>query len=274
MAYEYLTQFNSKNYTPAASVPSVFGFKREIKYITIHHWGGFGQNFNNVINWLCTNNVPTSAHFVAEAGRVAQIVNDGDAAWHAGVARGNAQSIGIECRPEATDADYQTVAELIADLRKTYGDVPLVPHSAWLATACPGRWDLVRLDRLARSINTTPPVTPPVVVPPTPRPVTPPVQRSEVQWVVEDGETLSQVAAYYNGPSVAQIAAANGIADPNVIQVGQVLNIPGPLEWVVTAGDTLSTIAAYYAVSVQYIADLNGIQNVNFIPAGQVLKIK
>jgi len=80
-------------------------------------------------------------------------VNPDDAAWHAGNAEGNATSIGIECRPEATDGDYQTIAELIRYLRGIYGDVPLRPHNSWSSTACPGDYDLDRLDSLAR--NTT-----------------------------------------------------------------------------------------------------------------------
>lgn len=69
---------------------------------------------------------------------------------HAGDWDANLTSIGIECRPEATDADYATVAWLIAWLRARYGDHPLYPHKQFTQTTCPGRWDLARLDRLAR----------------------------------------------------------------------------------------------------------------------------
>lgn len=150
MTYNLDESHNSRNFTPAGQVPAVFGYPRTVKWITIHHWGVNGQQFDVVRDFLCTNTIPTSAHYVVEAGQAACIVNETDAAWHAGNALGNAQSIGIECHPEATDADYQTIAEVIRDIRSRFGDVPLVPHKYWTATDCPGDYDLARLDRLAR----------------------------------------------------------------------------------------------------------------------------
>lgn len=70
-----------------------------------------------------------------------------------GNSRGNHESIGIECRPEATEGDYATVAALVADLRAVYGNIPLVPHKSWTSTACPGVWDLGKIDRLARGVK-------------------------------------------------------------------------------------------------------------------------
>jgi len=98
----------------------------------------------------------TSAHFVVSAGRIHCLVSPLDAAWHSGNAVGNATTIGIECRPEATDADYATVAELVAWLRSEYGNLPLTPHRQWQSTACPGVWDLARINALAGSANITP----------------------------------------------------------------------------------------------------------------------
>lgn len=138
----------------------------------------------------------------------------------------------------------------------------------------PGGMNGLRASINALLAGSTPPpeaVKPPVAV--TPPPVTPPAA-GPIQWVVEAGETLGQVQAYYNGPSVAQIAAANGIGNPDQIQVGQVLTIPGRLEWSVDPGDTLSKIAAYYAVSVEYLMRLNGITNPDLIQVGQVLRIQ
>jgi hypothetical protein len=127
---------------------------RIVKYITIHHWGSLGQKFYDVVNFLCTrrDSNPTSAHAVIMAGFASSIINPDNVAFHSGSAVGNAESIGLECRPEATDEDYITVAAYIAYLRSLYGDVPLRKHSDWYATACPGNWDLVRLDKLAREI--------------------------------------------------------------------------------------------------------------------------
>lgn len=146
MGYQLLTNRTSPNYSRGRHYP--------IKFIVIHHWGARGQKFQNVVNWLCRPGGTSSAHYVVEAGKVACIVNESDRAWHAG-SKGNPQGIGIECRPEATDGDYETVAQLIADIRRRRGDLPLYPHRHFMNTACPGVWDLNRLDQMARGLNVT-----------------------------------------------------------------------------------------------------------------------
>ena len=125
---------------------------RKIQDIVIHWWGADGQTHDGVVDWFCNpaKGAQTSAHFVVSAGRVHCIVSPADTAWHAGDWDENLQSIGIECRPEATAADYATVAELVRWLRTKYGNLPLRPHKQFYSTDCPGRWDLSRLDRLAR----------------------------------------------------------------------------------------------------------------------------
>ena len=140
-AYEYITKFTSPNQNARNS---------KVKSITIHHWGSRGQKFDNVVNWLCQKRAGTSAHYVVEAWKVACIVDPDRRAWHAGNSRGNHESIGIECRPEATEGDYATVAALVADLRAVYGNIPLKRHRDWTSTACPGVWDTGKIDRLAR----------------------------------------------------------------------------------------------------------------------------
>ncbi|XCB30279.1 peptidoglycan recognition family protein [Arcanobacterium hippocoleae] len=69
-------------------------------HITIHHWGdpAAGATFQGVINYLCRENGSTSAHYVAEAGRVACIVDPDNRAWHARDLS-NPRGIGIECNP-------------------------------------------------------------------------------------------------------------------------------------------------------------------------------
>ena len=127
-----------------------------IRAIAIHHWGIDGQTHEGVVDWFCNpaKGAQTSAHFVVSAGKVHCLVSPTDTAWHAGTWPGNLESIGIELRPEASDADYKTAAELVKWLRAKYGDLPLKPHKAYTATACPGRWDLTRLDREARGGST------------------------------------------------------------------------------------------------------------------------
>ena len=169
-SYQYLTQYDSPNYTPGRPYGN-------ISFIVIHHWGVDGQAFMTPVNHLCSRNSGTSAHYVATAGKVACIVAPGNIAWHAGNWDANCRSIGIECHPEMTSADMETVAELIAELRKTYGNLPLYPHKKYTATVCPGRWEArlawlsARADQIrngAKPATSKPATTTPAT--PTPQP--------------------------------------------------------------------------------------------------------
>lgn len=137
MSYQLITKYQSANagydpyYHHGGNVP---------KLIVIHHWGQDGQSFDGVCKWLCRQGGDSSAHYVVEAGKVAQLMPLTDCAWHAGVRSVNCTSIGIECRPECTDRDFETVVELVADIYKKYGVLPIKGHRDFMATSCPGRW--------------------------------------------------------------------------------------------------------------------------------------
>lgn len=97
-------------------------------------------------------------------------------------------------------------------------------------------------------------------------------------YTVRSGDTLSSIASKF-GTSYQTLASLNGIANPNLIYVGQVLRVDGPASagsvyYTVRVGDNLSAIASRYGTSYQAIASLNGLANPNLIYAGQTLKIK
>lgn len=99
------------------------------------------------------------------------------------------------------------------------------------------------------------------------------VVAASADYVVQRGDTLTQIASAY-GISVSELAAANGISDPNRIMIGQQLAIPGQtITHQVERGETLREIAAEYGVSVDDIATANGISNPNVIQIGAKLKI-
>lgn len=268
MTYIMDESLNSRNYTPAASVQAVFGYPRHLTHFTMHHWGAPGQRFDNVTGWLCNPAAGTSAHFVVEAGRAACLITPTDAAWHAGNGKANAQTIGIEMRPEATDADYRTVSELIADLRAIYGRLPLIGHNSWTATACPGNWDLARIDREANAIMAAreggQAAPAPTVTAPLSLPAKSPSKRKtygdgDLHWVVEAGDTLHSIARHYGIPDQVQaIADHNGIK-PDKLVVGERIWIPGQLAWTVEAPDEIRTIAAHYGVDPTWLAQYNGL---------------
>ena len=96
-------------------------------------------------------------------------------------------------------------------------------------------------------------------------------------YTVQPGDTLSAIAAAH-GTSVAAIASANGISNPDLIYVGQVLTISGSApaptsggSYTVQSGDTLSGIAERFGTSVQDLVNKNGISNPDMIYVGQVI---
>lgn len=204
MPYNYDMSHNSGNFTKASDAPAVFGMPRVIEGITIHHWGDPNQNpqFASVRDYLCRVNGNTSAHFVATGTnrQVACIVAPGDVAWHSGSAWGNARTIGIELDPRARDEDYDVAAELVADIRSAYGDVPIYWHSYFIQTSCPGVWDPNRLDALSYTKFSAPvnwgeggDINPKTPVPPVIPPVTPPVETKILYKVLVNGK---QIGAY------------------------------------------------------------------------------
>ena len=98
------------------------------------------------------NDRQNSAHFVLQSDYVACIVNTDDAAWHAGNAEGNATTIGIECRPEMSQGDLDTLISLIRFLEDVYGPLAVYKHSDWMPTACPGRY-AGQIDEIVRKVN-------------------------------------------------------------------------------------------------------------------------
>ena len=104
------------------------------------------------------------------------------------------------------------------------------------------------------------------------------------QHTVQAGENLFRIALRYN-TTVSAIANANGIANPGLVYVGQVLTIPGAgsqptstgatggTTYVVQPGDNLFRIALRYNLGYLYLAQYNGIANPASIYVGQVLRI-
>ncbi len=147
MAYQFIESYDSPNFGKYFVGETNQNHPEEI---LIHWWGLLGQAFMTPVNWLCNPKSGASAHLVAEAGRAACIVSYNNVAWHSGDMEENSRSIGIECRPECRPADFETVAELIADIWRFYGrKLPLRGHKDIKPTACPGVW-YDRLDELYR----------------------------------------------------------------------------------------------------------------------------
>jgi LysM repeat protein len=135
----------------------------------------------------------------------------------------------------------------------------------------------------------------------------PPVKDGEIENIVQSGdtayhtvkhgETLYSIAQFY-GISSQTIAQANGLQNPDEIDIGQNLLVPqgpadgyyqpvvqpndapqytvqpgDPVPYIVQIGDTLFSIGQRYGVSAQVIAQVNGVQNPDSIYATQRLFI-
>ncbi len=109
--------------------------------------------------------------------------------------------------------------------------------------------------------------------------------------VVAHGENLSTIAQRY-GLTLQELSAYNGVANPNMVFVGQQLSIPGsgrapqalaPASagllpdgdgyYAVARGDTLSLVARNHGMTTEDLMRLNGISNANMIWVGQKLRV-
>lgn len=124
---------------------------------------------------------------------------------------------------------------------------------------------------------TKPSPAPPVVPPATRPPATPSAKDT---YVVRSGDTLSRIASMWH-VTVSSVAVANRIADPDVIQVGQIIKRPGTpgaatatpatKSYTVRPGDTLFALSQVLGRSMPTLVALNHISNPDRIYAGQVI---
>ncbi len=147
----------------------------------------------------------------------------------------------------------------------------IVAFRAWKKWGTPQRELDVNLDAIKLVACSSAGTPPPIVVGP-------------CYYVVQSGDTLADIAARY-GTTRDQLAAANGIRNPNILILGQRLVVPckdgggtrppsNACTWyVVQRGDTLVKLAARYSTTVQAIAQRNGLRNANLIFVGQRLCI-
>ena len=107
--------------------------------------------------------------------------------------------------------------------------------------------------------------------------------KKEAQYItVQYGDTLSGIAEKYN-TSYEYLAKINDIANPNLIYVGQKIEVveldnnqvhdTSHILYNVQSGDTLTAISQKYNVSIESIVQLNNIPDPNLIYVGQILRI-
>jgi len=193
------------------------------KFITVHNTAN-DASANNEIAFMVSNNNQVSFHFAVDDVEIVQGLPLNRNGWHSGDGAngtGNRQSIAVEiCYSKSGGTRFtkaeQNAAWLVAKLMRDH-NIPLAnvrTHQSWNGKNCPHRtlslgWQRF-LDMVQVEFNKTGNTN---------------NNNSGNTHTVRAGETLSGIAKQYNS-TVNAIAQANNIANPNVIRVGQVLQLP------------------------------------------------
>ena len=105
-----------------------------------------------------------------------------------------------------------------------------------------------------------------------------PLSAAAATVTVRSGETLSDIAARYD-VSVASLMRLNGIKNPDHVEIGSRLKVPGqaaaagPGRHRVSEGETLGEIAVRYKVSSRDLIALNGLRDADHVELGETLKL-
>ena len=125
-----------------------------------------------------------------------------------------------------------------------------------------------------------------------PPPAASPPAEATGSYVVRGGDSLASIAASY-GITYVQLAEMNGLPNPDVLYVGQVLRVPAAPSggsaapsapasqpaaptigsYTVQPGDSLASIAAAFNTNYLELAQLNGLPNPDVLYVGQVLRV-
>ncbi len=105
-----------------------------------------------------------------------------------------------------------------------------------------------------------------------------PLSATAASVTVRSGETLSDIADRY-GVRVGTLMRMNGIRNPDLVEAGSRLQVPGPTVKAgsgrhrVKSGETLSSIAGKYQVSGRDLMALNNLRSANHVEVGQTLRL-
>lgn len=124
------------------------------KEIIVHYTGSANTSAEANAKYL-SRSTKSSAHYVVDDKEIIQVVDEKRGAWHSGNKSVNTHSIGIEicCRKTSTktlnasdkdwyftDATINNVIELVRDIRKRYGNLPIRRHFDVTGKICPAPW--------------------------------------------------------------------------------------------------------------------------------------
>ena len=197
-------------------------------------------------------------------------VRDGEANFH---------TIGISMDANGseypvTEAQLVTLVKILVQLKREWSPdrFEIMMHGEWQPvgypgaegrtdpTGVPGGWGAIRraVDAGAWPVQPKPaaPASRPAVV--------------TAAYIVQAGDTLARIAKAHD-TTWQDLAKLNGIADPNMIAVGQRLRVPAT--YIVAKGEGLWTIAQRHGLTVDKLAALNGLTRTSTIHPGQTLRL-
>ncbi|MCL5045767.1 MAG: LysM peptidoglycan-binding domain-containing protein [Actinobacteria bacterium] len=94
------------------------------------------------------------------------------------------------------------------------------------------------------------------------------------RYIVRPGDTMWGIAMRFGVPFATLVRANPQIADPSLIMVGDVINVPAAMIYTVQPGDTLWSIARRFGVSLSDLIDLNPhIANPDVISVGETVYV-
>lgn len=109
-------------------------------------------------------------------------------------------------------------------------------------------------------------------------------------YTVRPGDSLASIASAFN-TNYLTLAEMNGLPNPDVLYVGQVINVPAAPSapaasppaasapaaatgtYVVRPGDSLASIASAFNTDYLTLAEMNGLPNPDILTVGQVLRV-
>ena len=197
-------------------------------------------------------------------------VRDGEANFH---------TIGISMDANSsahpvTEAQLVTLVKILVQLKREWSPdrFEIMMHGEWQPvgypgaegrtdpTGVPGGWGAIRraVDAGAWPVQPKPaaPASRPAVV--------------TAAYIVQGGDTLGRIAKAHD-TTWQDLAKLNGIADPNMIAVGQRLRVPAT--YIVAKGEGLWTIAQRHGLTVDKLAALNGLTRTSTIHPNQTLRL-
>lgn len=199
-------------------------------------------------------------------------VRDGEANFH---------TIGISMDANSskypvTEAQLVTLVKILAQLRKEWAPdrFEIMMHGEWQPvgfpgaegrtdpTRVPGGWDAIRkaVDAGAWPVKAKPATS-------AARPAS-----GAGTYRVQRGDNLDRIARLH-GTTWQALAKLNGLPDPNLLKVGQVLKVPAPPTHTVAKGESLWGIARRYGLTVDQLAALNGLTAPYEIYPSQALRL-